>query len=291
MLNTQWLNTFLVLVETGHFTHTAEKLFMTQPGVSQHIKKLEAQTGTLLLKRIGKRFELTPAGESLYRYGVQRQSDDMQLLKSLVEDEPYRGECYIACSGSLAMFLYPLFLAHQKEHNELSIHLEAAPNRVVIENLKSNQTELGIVTQPVSDPNIDQEEIGVESLCLVVPSTYPSDTFSMEALYQFGFISHPDGKHYLQQIHQANTDDAFDFNKVTINGYINQLSQILLPVSQGLGFTVLPEKAVTSFPSPSEIKTIPLPTPVTQKLFLIKKKHRKLGKRYQFFISKIRSTL
>ncbi|MRY60822.1 LysR family transcriptional regulator, partial [Parabacteroides distasonis] len=41
MINPLWLNTFKTLVEVGHFTQTAEKLYMTQPGVSQHIKKLE----------------------------------------------------------------------------------------------------------------------------------------------------------------------------------------------------------------------------------------------------------
>jgi DNA-binding transcriptional LysR family regulator len=37
MLNPVWLNTFIALVDTGQFTKAAEKLFMTQPGVSQHL--------------------------------------------------------------------------------------------------------------------------------------------------------------------------------------------------------------------------------------------------------------
>ena len=50
MLNPVWLKTFVTLIETGHFTKTAEKLFMTQPGVSQHIAKLE-QASKYLLQR------------------------------------------------------------------------------------------------------------------------------------------------------------------------------------------------------------------------------------------------
>jgi DNA-binding transcriptional LysR family regulator len=63
MINQQWLHTFITLVEVGHFTLTGDKLHMTQPGVSQHIKKLEEQLGVLLLNRIGKRFEVTREGE------------------------------------------------------------------------------------------------------------------------------------------------------------------------------------------------------------------------------------
>ena len=76
MINQQWLHTFLTLVEVGHFTHTAEKLYMTQPGVSQQIKKLEEQVGVALLNRVGKRFELTREGETLYRFGCQRRQED-----------------------------------------------------------------------------------------------------------------------------------------------------------------------------------------------------------------------
>ncbi|HSP84641.1 MAG TPA: LysR family transcriptional regulator, partial [Psychrobacter sp.] len=62
MINTTWLRTFCTLVEIGHFTRTAERLYMTQSGVSQHIRKLESQLGIDLLIRQGKQFSLTDAG-------------------------------------------------------------------------------------------------------------------------------------------------------------------------------------------------------------------------------------
>ena len=59
MFNPVWLNTFVTLVNTEHFTKTAEKLFMTQPGVSQHINKLENAFGYSLIRRDKKSFEIT----------------------------------------------------------------------------------------------------------------------------------------------------------------------------------------------------------------------------------------
>ena len=49
MINPLWLQTFCTLVEAQHFTQTAQRLRMTQPGVSQHIHKLEQQLGHKLL--------------------------------------------------------------------------------------------------------------------------------------------------------------------------------------------------------------------------------------------------
>ena len=72
MINQQWLQTFLTLVEVGHFTQTAEKLYMTQPGVSQQIKKLEEQVGVALLKRTGKsNFPLMISGICLIEKGFR----------------------------------------------------------------------------------------------------------------------------------------------------------------------------------------------------------------------------
>ena len=55
MFNAQYFRTFITLVETGSFTHTARRLDMTQPGVSQHIRKLEQYLDKPLLNRQGRR--------------------------------------------------------------------------------------------------------------------------------------------------------------------------------------------------------------------------------------------
>lgn len=74
MLNPLWLKTFITLIETGHFTRTAERLFMTQPGVSQHIKKLEQACGHPLIERNNKSFEITQQGKMLFDYAKESQN-------------------------------------------------------------------------------------------------------------------------------------------------------------------------------------------------------------------------
>ncbi|MBJ7553700.1 LysR family transcriptional regulator [Marinomonas spartinae] len=68
MLNTHHLETFKTLVETGSFTQTAQRLGLTQPAVSQHIKKLEQGLGATLLVRHGRTTELTAAGKVLVQH-------------------------------------------------------------------------------------------------------------------------------------------------------------------------------------------------------------------------------
>ncbi|GIU02710.1 LysR family transcriptional regulator [Shewanella sp. KT0246] len=286
MINQKWLTTFLKLAEIGHFTQTAEQLFMTQPGVSQHVQKLEQQLNVQLIQRFGKRFELTDAGMQLQQYGEQLLKQQEQLLSDIQLDSPYAGDCRFACSGSLAMWLYPHFIDYQIQHPQLSVSVEAAPNKRIIEQVITNDIDIGIVTQFVSNPELEVNPIGDDNLCLIVPAKFQGKDMSFEQLTSLGLISHPDAMHYLQQLISSNYSDE-QASAIPTASYVNQLNQILLPVAKGLGFTVLPEFAVNCFNRPELISVANLQHQVKEPLYMIRKKFRPLPKRYDWFIETI----
>jgi len=59
------LRIFLVLVDELHFGRTADRLGISQPGVSQAVRALESRLGATLFDRTSRRVQLTPAGEGL----------------------------------------------------------------------------------------------------------------------------------------------------------------------------------------------------------------------------------
>lgn len=65
------LKRFIVVIEEGSFTKAAQKLFITQPALSQAVKRLEKEVGAILLKRVGRRFVLTKDGEAVYHTALQ----------------------------------------------------------------------------------------------------------------------------------------------------------------------------------------------------------------------------
>ena len=81
MLNYK-LSTFLELCETKNYTKTAEKLHMTQPAVTQHIKYLEQYYGTkLFYYDEKKRLHLTDQGRLLRSYAQSVQADS-EIIKN-----------------------------------------------------------------------------------------------------------------------------------------------------------------------------------------------------------------
>ncbi|EAR61791.1 LysR family transcriptional regulator [Neptuniibacter caesariensis] len=283
MINPLHLRTFITLIETQHFTNTADVLHMTQPGVSQHIKKLEAHLNCPLIHRFGKKFEVTEAGEKLYRFAIKQFHEEADFLDALNDEQAEKGDIKLSCSGAMAMKLYPSLLRIQKRYPEITVSMEAAPNQAIVRQLKSNQIELGLITQRIDDPELEQVLLGYDRLCLVAPA---GRDISWAGLVELGFINHPDGHHYGIQILEANFPDEFrGIGTIKQSGYINQLNQILLPVSEGLGFTVLPESSVTAFACPDKIQVVPLQEEVKEPVYKIQKKYRPLPKRYELLES------
>ena len=61
------LRIFLVLAGELHFGRTAERLGISQPGVSEAVRVLESRLGVKCFDRTSRRVRLTPAGEELRR--------------------------------------------------------------------------------------------------------------------------------------------------------------------------------------------------------------------------------
>ena len=57
----------IMVSESGSFTRAADRLGVTQAAVSQHIQRLEAEFGTLLIRR-PRQIDLTPTGKKLLAF-------------------------------------------------------------------------------------------------------------------------------------------------------------------------------------------------------------------------------
>ncbi|UTV31027.1 LysR family transcriptional regulator [Photobacterium atrarenae] len=291
MLNSVWLNTFKTLIDTGHFTKAAEKLHMTQPGVSQQIRKLEEACGHQLVRRVKKRFEITEQGRDVYEYACQLERSEATLLDKLSTNHPYAGQYRIACSGSQALTLYPKLLELQQEFPKLIVTLEAAPNHKILIAIKNSDIDVGIVTSMPNRVHFDTELLGQESLCLVLPQKYADTANVFDALMELGLIRHPDIDHYLSLYMAKFGDETFSALKTDsfpVTGYVNQINQILLPISKGLGFTVLPKSAVDSFSHPETLAVFSPGKEVKETLYLVSKRHRVLPKRFNTVNDRLR---
>ena len=258
VLNASWLETFTTLCDIGHFTRTADRLAMTQPGVSQHIRKLEQQVGQPLILREGKSFTLTPAGEELLSIGRARRTEERGLRERMQRDDPLSGTVRIGCSGSFALRLYPYLIARMQGAPKLKMHLSAAPQARILADILAGMLDLGVVTAVPDMPRVQATPLSQEELCLVLPATFNAADLTLQKLDDLG----------------RNFDDYRGAEHLRLRSFINQIGQIPLPVAQGLGYTILPRSGVEGFAHRDALAVHTLPQRRFHDLWLIARKDR-----------------
>ncbi|WP_417544439.1 LysR family transcriptional regulator [Marinobacter sp.] len=289
MTNTLWLRSFCTLVEVGHFTRTAERLHMTQSGVSQHIRKLEDQLSVALLIREGKKFSLTNAGERLYAEGRTIIQALSSLEQRIAEDPAYEGLVRVMSPGSVGLKLYAHLLDLQRQYPKLVIDYRFAPNTDVENAISNYGIDIGFMTSMSTLEEVSCQPVARESLLLVTPANVVEP--SWKALTELGFIDHPDGAHHAGMLLGANYPEFQHCNLFEKKGFSNQIGLILEPVSKGLGFTVLPAHAVEAFPKPELVKIHRLPVPVREPLYLAVRRDKPLQNRMDTVIAEARKWL
>lgn len=163
------LQYFETIAELGHLGMAAEKLFRTQPALSKCIDRLEAELGTDLFQRDGRRLRLTPVGEVLLgRARVLRRT--MEEATREVSDfaKGVMGNVRVGSAATAAEYVLPeacsLLL---QQAPGVTVDLVIGMNDVLREALRTGQ--LDIVVGPLSKnereftawPIIDDEVVVV----------------------------------------------------------------------------------------------------------------------------------
>src|SRR2546423_3512003 len=106
------LRYFVTVVREGTFTRAAERLFITQPSLSEQIRKLETELGGQLFQRLGRRLALTSAGEAFLPHAEKALVEVDQARARVEEVRGLRlGRLSVRVLPSVAARLLPRFVA------------------------------------------------------------------------------------------------------------------------------------------------------------------------------------
>ncbi|MCM2971310.1 LysR family transcriptional regulator [Larsenimonas suaedae] len=287
MFNAQYFRTFITLVETGSFTHTARKLEMTQPGVSQHIRKLENYLDKTLLRRHGRRFTLTDAGRRAYDYAIKLFAEHEHFRHSLDDDSLHSGEFRIASPSSIGLMFYPFMLGYQQVHSGLTFNYNFAFNQDIVQDVAAGRYDLGLVSDPIKRSELSYTLWHHEPLCLVAPADFRGNGLS--ELMALGFINYSDGINNASQLLRANYSGEFrSMSHFPLKGYTNEVGVVLDAVARGLGFTVVSRAVLETSPWQRQVIEVPLSTPAYEPFYIVTRQDAELAKRYDQLLGEFR---
>jgi DNA-binding transcriptional LysR family regulator len=172
MLNTIHLRTFLAVVESGNYSAAAERLHMSQPAVSQHIRALEMQLeNARLFRRVGQQMMPTHAGEQLAEVAREmlalstRAEEDIKALRGQVS-----GRVVIGCTPSSGEHLLPPILAgFRARFPAIAVEVMLAPSDALLDWLATQQVHLLLVEEQQRRRGWESHLLGSEPLTLLAP--------------------------------------------------------------------------------------------------------------------------
>lgn len=238
------LRYFSVLAEELHFRKAAERLCISQPGLSRQIKQMEGLYGTALLVRNKRVVELTAAGHYLKRE-IEALTNHLASMASQVKllGQGQMGELRIGFLGSAAQQAVPDLLeklAHR--HPLINTTLEEIPNPVQVDLLLKNTLDLGFVRLARAPGGLQMRSVFRDTFSLVLPKAHalgPGTFARMDQLREETFILFSsDYSPYYYELVMSIFEDAGFAPKVSHKA-VSALAIYKL-VEKGLGLAIVP---------------------------------------------------
>lgn len=166
---------FLTIVKERSISKAAERLYLSQPYLSQYLAKLENSLGVVLLDRSHSPLRLTPAGELFHAY-LERQSFlDRQLVSDLRDlRDKKRPVLHIGVSpwrgSTLLPDILPLF---EEQYPDVQVVLHEAPVPELGELAEANVIDFCVMQPPDNLTELTYEPVMQERIFLVCHRDHP----------------------------------------------------------------------------------------------------------------------
>ncbi len=238
------LRYFQALAKELHFKRAADRVFISQPGLSRQIKQLEEYIGVALFERDKKHVALTKAGEYfISEANFLLNSLQNSILQTQNIAEGASGELKIGFVGSAMQNVIPnLILQSTKQLPELKFSFEELRNAGQVDKLLSNEIDLGFIRLNRVPDQLYKKAIFQDTFSLVLPKSHPITPDNFNGINEFADESFILFKaNYSPAYHKeiiSICEDAGFYPKIVHNSV--HASTIYRLVENGLGISIVP---------------------------------------------------
>ena len=247
---------FYAVAKNKHMTRASEELHISQPAISQSIKKLEEQLGGTLFLRSNKGMELTEEGKMFFEYVkgalelIKNAENDFTSYKDLT-----KGEIKIGCSTTLTkLLLLDTINEFHKKYPNINFQIENDLTSTLINDLKLGKLDFVIF----NESDIKEKNLNLEKLCemnqgfIYNSNYYKDDINSFLDLNKYPLIL---------QKKESNSRKLLDYitsqNSIKLHPKMEVVSQELVTeftnIGLGIGFVII-DLAKRKYPNLKELK-------------------------------------
>jgi DNA-binding transcriptional LysR family regulator len=240
-MDTNFLKTFLVVVEHGSLAEAARRQGLTPAAVAQRIKALENEIGAALLARVGQTVRPTVAGQAILGR-AQDMVRNVRDLCALATDREVAGELRLgAITTAITSMLPDVLSSLVAHHPRLEIYVKPGTSVEFYQNVLDNDIDAALMVEPpmAIPKTLEWMTLRQERMILIAPATMarrdPLDLLTNEPFIRYD-RNHWGGRLADACLQQLGIRPRERFE-------LDSLSGIAVLVSRGLGVSVIPDWA------------------------------------------------
>lgn len=241
IMDTNTLQAFLAVAETGSFSLAAERLYLTQPAVSKRIAALEDELCGKLFERLSKRVVLTEAGRVLLpkaRHIALEMTECRQMMADLSGE--VSGVLQLATSHHIGLHRLPPYLrSYSLQYPKVEFALQFMDSESGCAAVAEGDLEMAVVTLPQAPSGkLALRKVWDDPLQVMVGRTHPlAGCGQISALTRYPAIVPEKGTETRRLI-----ESSLQAAGISLRTGIetNYLETIRMLVASGLGWSVLP---------------------------------------------------
>lgn len=259
-MDTQRLRYFLEVVRQRSFSRAAAICKVSQPSLSQQIKKLEEEVGGMLLLRSHGNLQLTALGDQFLNH-AQAIMAQVNAAEEFVSAQLEQGEKTIRIGAvpTIAPYFVPAILRAVQQRNPLARYelFEGHTERVV-EALRTGRVDYALLSPPTSlDRETNHLTLTQDAFILTLPEGHPlgdAAEIDLEQLRRERMLLLEDSHCLSRQTASFCQDIGLEADVTLASAQIETLLSI---VEAGFGITFIPESAARAH-SHRKVRFIPL---------------------------------
>ncbi|GKV65322.1 MULTISPECIES: LysR family transcriptional regulator [unclassified Sporosarcina] len=241
------LHYFREIVNQESISKAAEVLHIAQPPLSQQLKKMETELGTVLIHRYRQKWELTETGEVLFQY-AERLLSTMEDIKQQIEEieQGSAGTLKIGVSSACLSLLVDYVSMYREKFPNVKISIEKGNSEELLRKLNRKEIEIALLLRLDHSEDYFVKALEKQEYVVVSPrewgNVFSSDqvTFKEIGNHPFIMLGAMEGHSYYENILRA-----FDAEDVTPEIVLESkdLTTVIAMVSKGLGLSIIPRVA------------------------------------------------
>ncbi len=241
MMDIKWLKTFIVAAEHENFRIASEELFLTQPAITKHIKRLEETVNIELFDRVGKKIVLTQAGHHFLPVAKEIFHQYEQGLEGFEAwKQGYVRKLVIAAAPQIASSILPMILRKfMDEYPDIEVLVHIVSSYEIGEEISMSRADIGISRLKPIQSTVQVEALHQDRVILVAPYHETLKLSEQHVLTTFRLITH-NHPEYWEEL-QRTVKGSYPFIRTM---KVNQMEITKRFIEQGLGVSYLPYTTV-----------------------------------------------